>query len=258
MRVHILRPFGVREGIDFERVDSDLIQPALQHLGYSGSARAGAFAGNIQSDVLEQLATADVVIADLSFHSANLFFELGVRYALRARHTVLIRGRGTAQTPFHFQHLNRLEYDAADPSASVPELISFLEYTTRTSKVDSPIFMAMPRLTPPSADVLQVVPAAFSEELDRAARDRSTGHVRLLAIEARQMTWREEALRRVGNAQFQLGDMVGAQSSFEAVRESQPDDVDVNVRLATVYQRVGRPKESSVAIERALESPRAP
>ena len=32
MRVFVIRPFGTKEGIDFDRVDEVLIQPALRKL----------------------------------------------------------------------------------------------------------------------------------------------------------------------------------------------------------------------------------
>jgi hypothetical protein len=35
--------------------------------------------------------TADLVIADISIHNANVFYELGVRHALRDKKTFLIR-----------------------------------------------------------------------------------------------------------------------------------------------------------------------
>ena len=36
MHVFIIRPFGVKSGIDFERVERELIHPALDQLNFSG------------------------------------------------------------------------------------------------------------------------------------------------------------------------------------------------------------------------------
>ena len=40
------------------------------------------------------LIEADLVIADISIHNANVFYELGIRHALRPWRTYMIRQRG--------------------------------------------------------------------------------------------------------------------------------------------------------------------
>ena len=95
MHAFIVRPFGIKQGIDFDRVDRDLISPALQALGFSGGT-TGEFLqqGNIRTDMFEQLLIADLVIADISIHNANAFYELGIRHAFRDQHTFLIKSQG--------------------------------------------------------------------------------------------------------------------------------------------------------------------
>ena len=103
MRVFVVRPFGEKEGIDFERVDRELIQPALVRLGTQGIHVVGGTtaeinrAGNIREDMFRLLVVADLVIADVSIHNANVFYELGIRHALRPRHTFMIRSDDHAQ-----------------------------------------------------------------------------------------------------------------------------------------------------------------
>ena len=36
MHAFIVRPFGIKNGIDFDRVDGELISPALDHFNISG------------------------------------------------------------------------------------------------------------------------------------------------------------------------------------------------------------------------------
>ena len=61
MRAFIVRPFGVKEGIDFDRVERELIQPALQRLRALGHDVEGgttgeiARAGNIREDMFRLL-----------------------------------------------------------------------------------------------------------------------------------------------------------------------------------------------------------
>ena len=105
MRVFVVRPFGEKDGIDFERVERELIQPALVRLGTLGIEVTGGTtaeinrAGNIREDMFRLLVVADLVIADVSIHNANVFYELGIRHALRPRHTFMIRSATTHKYP---------------------------------------------------------------------------------------------------------------------------------------------------------------
>jgi hypothetical protein len=77
MQAFIVRPFGVKNGIDFEKVDRELLSPALDRLGMTGRTTMEiARAGNIRADMFHLLLTADIVVADISIHNANVFYEL--------------------------------------------------------------------------------------------------------------------------------------------------------------------------------------
>jgi hypothetical protein len=90
MRAFIIRPFGTRGGIDFDLVEEELIQPALQQHGIMGGTTGQILeAGNIRLDMFQQLLVADPVVADVSLHNANVFYELGIRHALQPRRTFL-------------------------------------------------------------------------------------------------------------------------------------------------------------------------
>ncbi|MGK7906922.1 MAG: hypothetical protein AB4040_06790 [Synechococcus sp.] len=86
MRVFIVRPFGTKEGIDFDHVQKESIEPALLQLGIAGGTTGEIVGqGNIRMDMFEQLLVADLVIADISIHNANVFYELGICHALQDR-----------------------------------------------------------------------------------------------------------------------------------------------------------------------------
>ena len=111
MRAFIVRPFGVKKGIDFEAVERDLIAPALDALGISGRTTGEIVApGNIREDMFHLLLTADLVVADMSIHNANVFYELGIRHALRDKRTFLIRAP-VDDTPFDLLTDRYLRYD---------------------------------------------------------------------------------------------------------------------------------------------------
>jgi hypothetical protein len=73
-RAFIVRPFGTKEGINFEDVQKNLIVPALAACDIQGSTTVPFLqAGNIRTDMFQQLLVADIVIADISIHNANVF-----------------------------------------------------------------------------------------------------------------------------------------------------------------------------------------
>ena len=79
--------------MDFEQVHQDLIGPALEATQLSGSTTGEIVdAGNIREDMFSLILEADLVICDVTIHNANVFYELGIRHALRKRCTILIKG----------------------------------------------------------------------------------------------------------------------------------------------------------------------
>src|ERR1043165_3069089 len=102
MRYFVVRGFGIKKDstgqeVDFDRVDRELIAPALARCGFEGGTTAQMKdAGSIHSDMFELILEADVVGCDITVHNANVFYELGIRHALRKKHTVLIKGRPSA------------------------------------------------------------------------------------------------------------------------------------------------------------------
>src|SRR5215213_10961626 len=97
--------------------------------------------GNIRVDMFQRLLTANLVIADISIHNANVYYELGVRHALRGKRTFLIRARGadikTDEVPFDLKTDRYLSYDSADPAASIDNLFESLRQTINSEDHDS-------------------------------------------------------------------------------------------------------------------------
>ena len=94
MKAFIVRPFGTKGGINFDDVQKYLVAPALAALDIQGSTTEPFLqAGNIRADMFQQLLVADIVIADISIHNANVFYELGIRHALQPNRTFLLRAK---------------------------------------------------------------------------------------------------------------------------------------------------------------------
>jgi hypothetical protein len=89
MRAFIVRPFGPKDvvlggaaaSIDFDLVEEVLILPALKGAGIEGGTTVEIVEqGNIREDMFRLLVTSDIVVADVSIHNANVFYELGIRH----------------------------------------------------------------------------------------------------------------------------------------------------------------------------------
>jgi tetratricopeptide (TPR) repeat protein len=279
MRAFIVRPFGVKNNIDFNEVEEKLIGPALDRLGVTGRTTGEIVGqGNIRTDMFELLLTADLVVADLSIHNANVFYELGVRHALRDRHTFLLRASVDAY-PFDLQTDRYFTYDksyftcvnegrAPDEeckkkdltaeeekalNTAVEALVEALRETLASGKTNSPVFASLPNMQEQDPSRFLVVPLGFGEAVERAAAEKRLGDLGLLSAEARGFSWETEGLRAIGRAQYKLKDFKGARSTWEAVRNNNREfDLEANIDLGTIYEKLGRLTESTQALDRAL------
>lgn len=273
MRLFVIRPFGTKDGINFDRVDSDLIQPAAAQLEQYGFSISGGTTGqisrqgNIREDMFRMIVASDLVIADVSIHNANAFYELGIRHALRPRHTFLLRSKSTDPYPFDLQTDRYFLYDSETPASRIKELVDALKSTLASAereRSDSPVFSLLPDLRPHGRGQLIKVPVEFQEDVDRACLSGHRGDLRLLSYEAASFEWDQEALRLVGGAQLKLRAFYGARETFESLRRTVPDDVQANLKLGTIYQRLtlSEPQDcreellaySDQAIERVLRN----
>jgi tRNA splicing endonuclease len=115
----VAMPFGVKKDsqgneIDFNRVYTELIRPALEAAGLEVfRADEEERAGDIRTDMFQELLLADLVVADLTLDNPNVWYELGVRHALRARGVVLISG-GRVPTAFDLYTDRKLRYSIKD------------------------------------------------------------------------------------------------------------------------------------------------
>ncbi|HEV7266137.1 MAG TPA: tetratricopeptide repeat-containing protein [Falsiroseomonas sp.] len=273
-RVFVIRPFGTKRDasgkeIDFEAVHGALIGPALEEAALAGSSTGEIIeAGNIREDMFGLIIEADIVVCDVTIHNANVFYELGIRHALRRKRSVLIRGGPVADPPpFDILTDRYMPYEVDAPAKAKDELVRVLRATLRSDReTDSPVFKMLPALPEVDPAAVRVVPQDMTEEIARAAAAGSAGWLRLLSLEVQGMRFQWPALRLIGKAQWGLKDYDGARRSWERVRENKPDDLAANLALANIYERlygIGRPPQpqlletSNQAIARVLDSGRA-
>ncbi len=121
----VVMPFGIKPGpgqstaggptalINFNRVYDEYIRPALEDAGLEPfRADKEVRAGDILEDMFQELLVADLVVADLTIENPNVWYELGVRHALRARGVVLVCGQ--MSTAFDLYTNRKLQYSLKD------------------------------------------------------------------------------------------------------------------------------------------------
>ena len=64
---------------------------------------------SISNDIFTKLMHSKYVIADITYPNPNVFYELGIRHAIRSG-TILIREKVNFSIPFDISHLRHIEY----------------------------------------------------------------------------------------------------------------------------------------------------
>lgn len=120
------------------------IKPAVEQsgLGYQ-CERSQPLTESIIKNILQDLSTANVVIADLTENNPNVLYELGVRHTLaRTGNATILVAESVEQIPFYFKSYPVLSY-----GTSVPEFQDFVkrikarleDIERNPDKIDNPV-----------------------------------------------------------------------------------------------------------------------
>lgn len=113
----VMMPFGEKVNaanvkIDFDEVYNILIRPAIRNAGldhHRGDETNSG--GQLMKYMYGRILLCDFAIADITFDNPNVFYELGVRHAVRPFTTILIRERNMGNIPFDLNNIQVLSYD---------------------------------------------------------------------------------------------------------------------------------------------------
>ncbi len=262
----VVMPYGTKEGIDFNRVYSELIKPALEAAGFEVfRADEEMRAGDIRTDMFQELLLADLVVADLSIDNPNVWYELGVRHALRARGVIGIRCRRDYM-PFDVYTDRTLRYQikenppaaaAPDPDRLEDDKKKLAEFATETinsfhDRKISPVYHLLPYLTEPNFKSLRVEEAkefwekyeSWARQIDVARKGDRPGDILVLAEEAPNIGFRIEAFRNAGNALRSLGQFALALAQYEKALALDPDDIESRRQKGLLLGRLKRHDEA--------------
>ena len=243
MHVFIVMPYGTKNEIDFNKVYSDLIKPALISEKYEVfRADEEQSAGNIRTDMFQELLLADLVIVDISIDNPNVWYELGVRHALRARGVIIIKSK-REYTPFDIYTDRTLTYHIKDGIPDLDYLSKDMDNlrdmcrSTLSSwhgRKISPVYNLLRYLKEPDWKSLKIDEAkAFWEKqetweyyIELSRKRQRPGDILVLADEAPIQALRLEAYKSAGKALLRLEQFSLA---FEQVKKSldiDPEDME--------------------------------
>lgn len=152
----VLMPFGKKPNaagdiVDFDEVYHQIIKPAIENAGLEClRADEEMTGGIIHKPMFERLILCEYAVADLTTANANVFYELGLRHAVRPWSTVLIFADGE-RLPFDVGLLRALPYklsgglpdDAdADTAALYEKLVKAIKAVDENvaAFTDSPLY----------------------------------------------------------------------------------------------------------------------
>jgi hypothetical protein len=142
LQAFVVMPFDP----EFQAVYDQLIVPALDAVGYSVKrADSDLDQQNVLKDVVRGIATADLVVAELTSRNPNVLYELGVSHALR-RNTVLIT-QSMEDIPFDLRTYRVIRYSTQfDAAGKLREQLEAIGQKHRDGDIDfgSPVIDFLP------------------------------------------------------------------------------------------------------------------
>ena len=115
----MVMPFGVKSvgrtdpeipaSVDFDDLWERVYQPALEEIGYQAVRADRDVGALIINEMIQRLAIADLVVADVTLPNANVYYELGVRHAAQRYGCVLVAA-DWAQPTFDLRQMRQLRF----------------------------------------------------------------------------------------------------------------------------------------------------
>ncbi|HJT48825.1 MAG TPA: TRAFs-binding domain-containing protein [Nitrososphaeraceae archaeon] len=196
----VLMPFGKKPSnvcsiIDFDSIYQDLVAPAINEAQLEPlRADEEMTGGIIHKPMFERLILCEYAVADLTTANANVFYELGVRHAVRPQSTVLLFAKDSGQLPFDIAPLRAMPYQlttegkTANTEITKMELVKRLEdaKVAQNSAIDSPIFQLVegfPEIDHTKTDVFRDRVQYSAKVKEQIAAARKQGIEALLSLE---------------------------------------------------------------------------
>ncbi len=170
---------------NFNRLYSIIIQGALEKMGYECVRQdMTGQGGHIMTNVIRNIAEANISIVDISDLNWNVAYELGIRHTMHKNGTIIMCRRDQKDNePFDIQGVNILYYDpdwmeTFSEDQIISELVKRIEVaeTGAVTNSDSPVH-----------DVYPALPEHMLYLLDAEHSDRMREQLQLLQEENEQL-----------------------------------------------------------------------
>jgi tetratricopeptide (TPR) repeat protein len=175
----VLMPFGTKidsanRVTNFDSVYQKIIVPAVEQAGLEPvRADEEKVGGTIHKPMFERLMLCHYAVADITGANPNVFYELGIRHALRPRSTVILFLEGTV-IPFDIALVRGISYktdgkgEPIDPEGPIAAAAAQLRAARGNPHDDSPIFQLIDDL--PRFDIDHIKTDIFRKVVDYSKR----------------------------------------------------------------------------------------
>ena len=244
----VLMPFGRKPAvggalIDFDAVYRELISPAIEGAGLDALRADDEMTGGIiHKPMFERLILCEFAIADLTTANANVFYELGVRHAVRPYSTILLFAEGGTQLPFDVEPLRAIPYrlgaegkpaDAAKPKTAIQDRL----IEARNASTDSPVF----QLVEGFPDIQRLKTDVFRDRVAYSQR-----------IKERLATARRQGVEAIRAIETELGEIASQESGVVIDLFLSYRAVSAWEAMIALFERMPPPLAATVMVQEQL------
>jgi len=265
----ILMPFGKKIDdngyiINFDSIYENFIKPAIINAGLEPiRADEEQVGGIIHKPMYERLMLCEYAIADLSIANANVFYELGIRHAIRPRSTISIFASGS-KLPFDVSFLRALPYDRDLRNLDLlkNQLTEKLLFAKKEPHVDSPLFQLVDGLK--ATDIQHIKTDVFRERVEYSKNIKDSLYHARNVKDKDELKSIEDSITDLED--IEAGVIIDLFLSYRAVegfeemidlvnRMSKPlqKTVIVQEQLGFALNRVGKRKEAIKVLEDVID-----
>ncbi|MGB6536374.1 MAG: TRAFs-binding domain-containing protein [Xanthobacteraceae bacterium] len=246
----VLMPFGRKTDAagrvtNFDSVFRKIIAPAVEQAGLEAiRADEEKIGGTIHKPMFERLMLCHYAVADITGANPNVFYELGIRHALRPASTAIVFLEGTV-IPFDIALVRGISYktdgagEPVDADAPIAAIAAHLAAARHEPHDDSPIFQLVDVL--PHWQIDHSKTDVFREQIDYSKRyKKRLAEAVQAGAEAVKQIAAESALKNLND--IETGIIVDLYLSLRDV-EAYAAMIDLYDRMPSPLQRAKMMRE---------------
>ena len=244
----VLMPFGKKPGlsgsvIDFDSVYHELIAPAIEVVGWEPlRADEEMTGGIIHKPMYERLILCEYAIADLTTANANVFYELGIRHAVRPSSTLLLFAAGNGQLPFDVAPLRAVPYRLSSEGTptdldNTKKFLVDLLNEAKKEKTDSPIY----QLVNNYPDIDHTKTDVFREQVEYSSE-----------MKKKLSNARKQGIESLRDIEKELGDIQNTEASIVTDLFLSYRAVKGWKEMISLVEKMSKPLASTVMIQEQL------